>query len=188
MEIKITCGCGQKYIFEVNPVNGQMPVSVQCPVCGADGTQEANDILAQIAPEMAAVAAPAPVLETVAAPVSDSSPAGVPMRLAVTASPPPLPAGRPPLPPAMRPSPAPAARTSLVWYEHVWTALPLGLVAVGGCIGGGIGGAAWAVNRQVFLKLRPPIVRYVVTGLISVAAVIVWLAVVSLVLSAIHRR
>jgi hypothetical protein len=51
MEIKITCGCGQKYIFSVDPENGQMPVSVNCPVCGADGTKEANEILAQVFPE-----------------------------------------------------------------------------------------------------------------------------------------
>ena len=51
MEIKINCECGQKYIFSVDPENGQMPVSVNCPVCGADGTKEANEILAQIFPE-----------------------------------------------------------------------------------------------------------------------------------------
>ena len=51
MEIKITCGCGQKYIFTVDPEDGRMPVSVNCPVCGADGTKEANEILAQIFPE-----------------------------------------------------------------------------------------------------------------------------------------
>ena len=51
MEIKIVCDCGQKYIFSVDPENGQMPVSVNCPVCGADGTKEANEILTQIFPE-----------------------------------------------------------------------------------------------------------------------------------------
>jgi len=50
MEIKITCECGQKYIFSVDPEDGRMPVSVNCPVCGADGTKEANEILGQIFP------------------------------------------------------------------------------------------------------------------------------------------
>jgi len=52
MEIKIACGCGQKYIFSVDPENGQMPVAVTCPVCGADGTEEANQILAQMFPDL----------------------------------------------------------------------------------------------------------------------------------------
>jgi hypothetical protein len=48
MDIKIVCGCGQKYIFEVDPDNGLMGASVTCPACGADGSQEASEILAQI--------------------------------------------------------------------------------------------------------------------------------------------
>jgi hypothetical protein len=47
MELKVVCGCGQKYKFDVEPVNGRMPVTVNCPVCGVDGTQSANDILSQ---------------------------------------------------------------------------------------------------------------------------------------------
>ena len=41
--IKIICHCGQKYAFEVQPVNGQMPVPVNCPACGRDGTIAANE-------------------------------------------------------------------------------------------------------------------------------------------------
>ena len=41
--IKIICGCGQKYAFDVHPVDGQMPVSVNCPACGRDGTAAANE-------------------------------------------------------------------------------------------------------------------------------------------------
>lgn len=44
--IKIICACGQKYAFDVSPVNGRMPAPVQCPVCGADGTAVANEIIA----------------------------------------------------------------------------------------------------------------------------------------------
>ena len=43
--IKIICGCGQKYAFDVSPVNGRMPGPVQCPRCGADGTAVANAII-----------------------------------------------------------------------------------------------------------------------------------------------
>jgi len=48
--IKIQCGCGQKYAFDVEPVNGQMGTAVACPACGADGTAAANAIIAQTVP------------------------------------------------------------------------------------------------------------------------------------------
>ena len=41
--IKIICHCGQKYAFDVQPVDGRMPVSVNCPACGRDGTTAANE-------------------------------------------------------------------------------------------------------------------------------------------------
>src|SRR5258708_1709384 len=71
-------------------------------------------------------------------------------------------------------------KPKLTWYQHVWLALPFALVAVaswtcvallgfprmlvGGAIGGACGGAAWAINRQVFQKTEHPILRYVWTG------------------------
>lgn len=45
--VKVQCGCGQKYSFEVEPLNGRMPSTIACPVCGADGTAAANQIIAQ---------------------------------------------------------------------------------------------------------------------------------------------
>ncbi len=45
--IKIICGCGQKYAFDVYPLNGRMPAPVQCPVCGMDGTAAANEAIAR---------------------------------------------------------------------------------------------------------------------------------------------
>jgi len=48
ISVKIHCGCGQRYAFEVEPVNGLMPSSVVCPVCGADGTGAANEIIAHV--------------------------------------------------------------------------------------------------------------------------------------------
>jgi hypothetical protein len=45
MELKLVCGCGQKYKFNVEPLGGRMPFAVKCPVCGADGTSAANAIL-----------------------------------------------------------------------------------------------------------------------------------------------
>ncbi|HWD19943.1 MAG TPA: hypothetical protein VHB20_11760 [Verrucomicrobiae bacterium] len=53
MELKLLCGCGQKYKFDVEPAGGQMPFAVNCPVCGVDGTPLANAQLAQVAPPLA---------------------------------------------------------------------------------------------------------------------------------------
>jgi uncharacterized protein YxjI len=48
MEIKVQCGCGTKYKFDVEPVNGRMPAPVSCPSCGANGTTDANQQMAQV--------------------------------------------------------------------------------------------------------------------------------------------
>jgi hypothetical protein len=45
--IKIQCGCGQRYAFEVEPVGDRLLSPVACPVCGADGTAAANEVIAQ---------------------------------------------------------------------------------------------------------------------------------------------
>lgn len=48
--VKVQCACGQKFAFDVEPVNGRMPQPVKCPVCGADGTAAANEIIARTLP------------------------------------------------------------------------------------------------------------------------------------------
>jgi hypothetical protein len=48
--VKIQCGCGQKYAFEVEAAGGRMPAPVACPICGTDGTEAANMVIAQSAP------------------------------------------------------------------------------------------------------------------------------------------
>jgi hypothetical protein len=69
--VKLVCHqCNQKYAFDVLPVNNQMPVTVKCPVCKADGTAAANLFLAQkmmgITPPPATPApAPMPVVQAV---------------------------------------------------------------------------------------------------------------------------
>src|SRR5262245_28667539 len=44
--VKIECGCGQRYAFDVEPVGQVMAWPVYCPVCGADGTTAANQVIA----------------------------------------------------------------------------------------------------------------------------------------------
>lgn len=57
------------------------------------------------------------------------------------------------------------------------------LIFLGGAIGGACGGAAWALNQQVFQKTRHPVLRYVWTGFISVGAIVTYFVVAALFLS-----
>lgn len=106
--VKILCGCGQKYAFDVEPYHGRMPTTIQCPVCKADGTQAANEIIARTLPP-APIAAIAPPPQVVAPPppprpmATAASPAGLRIGGAVHA---------PALKPVQEPEPetAPAAQ------------------------------------------------------------------------------
>jgi hypothetical protein len=73
--IKVQCVCGQRYAFDVEPVNGHMASPVVCPVCGADGTMAANAMIAQSAQPQPAVAPEAMVRLHVATPASSIQPA-----------------------------------------------------------------------------------------------------------------
>lgn len=83
--VKIECGCGQHYAFDVEPVDGRMPSTVACPACGSDGTVAANAFLAQqMTPRPAAANALANGLRlrsTAAAPPVHPEPPGAPAPL-----------------------------------------------------------------------------------------------------------
>jgi len=74
-------------------------------------------------------------------------------------------------------------KPKLLWYQMIWIGWPFALVAVGGALGRACGGAAWAINQQVFQATKNPALRYVWTGLISLAAIVVYLVVAALFLS-----
>lgn len=42
MTLKLDCGCGERFAFDVEPVEGRMPAEVACPACGRDMTAAAN--------------------------------------------------------------------------------------------------------------------------------------------------
>src|SRR5882724_335984 len=82
MELKIVCQCGQKYKFDVEPVGGRMPFTVNCPVCQADGTATANMRLAEhfrFVPPPPQASAPPQVAPIVVAPPSAPPPPVAPM-------------------------------------------------------------------------------------------------------------
>jgi hypothetical protein len=104
LPVKVVCGCGQKYSFEVEPVNGRMPQRIACPVCGADGTASANEIIAR---SQAVPPPPRPAPSLAPAPAPSLAPAPVPVgaaRLQTAAAPPPAPVA--PLAPAAPRAPA----------------------------------------------------------------------------------
>ena len=151
MELKIYCPCGAKYKFDVEPVDGRMPFTVKCPVCGVDGTEAANATLLQSAATveaapLAPVPAPAPV------PISTGLRIRPTESHAAAAPPPVAPAPLPYIPHAAAPkkSGTGALKTALTfalvgiivlgvgykWYRRinrlVRTATALGEASVGG--------------------------------------------------------
>jgi len=73
--VKIVCSCGQKYAFDVYPLNGRMPSPIQCPVCGVDSTTVADEIIAL------ALKAPSPS--------SPATPPAIPAPVPLSSPPPP---------------------------------------------------------------------------------------------------
>jgi len=102
-ELKVQCDCGQKFKFDVEPVNNQMPFTVACPVCARDGTEKANLLLRA---QAGAAPAPMPISPAVAAPSMAPQPA-LRVNPVAYAAPPPIAAASPP--PIRASSPPPKA-------------------------------------------------------------------------------
>jgi hypothetical protein len=93
IELKVYCDCGQKYKFEVEPVNGQMPFTVACPICKRDGTAKANQTLQQLVVFKPIGVEPNTVSAAVApppAPAYAAAPAPAAPRVSLASPPPPL--------------------------------------------------------------------------------------------------
>jgi hypothetical protein len=142
--IKILCGCGQKYAFDVEPIGGRMPGPVKCPICGADGTSTANTLLSE---RFAAVPTTAPVAAgpssggiripaaSVAAPASTRAPAAA-VRIPMPATPTPGPSVQrlsvsgytPAAAPALAPVAAPVAQVAAAPHTPIASAAVAGRV------------------------------------------------------------
>ncbi|HUE36283.1 MAG TPA: hypothetical protein VMO20_02740 [Candidatus Acidoferrum sp.] len=88
----------------------------------------------------------------------------------------------PPFPVIEQPKP------KLTWHQYVWIGWPTIPIAAGGAIGGACGGAAMAINYKVFQKTNNPVLRYVWTGLISLAAVVTYVVCATIIYMLIHRN
>ena len=118
MEIKIQCDCGQKFKFDVEPVGGRMPWEVNCPVCGAVGTEKANQAIAQqvaAAPTIpvARVLTPSPTAAAIPTAAPIASPEPPKARLSISRPQPTSPPEAPPVPAAPMPRAVPRAVTTV---------------------------------------------------------------------------
>lgn len=78
-----------------------------------------------------------------------------------------------------------AAFRGLSWWQLVLTLLPLALIALGGLIGGAVGGGAAWVNLKIARSAMPAAVQALVMIVVAGAAYLVWLVVVAIIASAI---
>lgn len=92
MELKIQCGCGSRYKFDVEPVDGRVPAPLSCPNCQASWTEVANsmiaDTLAASTQSQPAAAAAAPISSSAPPPPAVPPPARMGLRLSSHAAPP----------------------------------------------------------------------------------------------------
>jgi hypothetical protein len=70
--------------------------------------------------------------------------------------------------------------------QWIWSGLPMVLIIIGGAIGGAFGATAFWINMRVFRGDMSEIEKYILTGLISAIATIVYLLLGTLVVTAIE--
>lgn len=68
-----------------------------------------------------------------------------------------------------------AALPPLPWYELVWSGLPVLMIFIGGALGAFLGVLAAYGNVHIFRSNLQPVVKYLVTAVISFVAVVAWL-------------
>ncbi|HEX4350206.1 MAG TPA: hypothetical protein VH251_07455, partial [Verrucomicrobiae bacterium] len=191
IELKVHCDCGQKYKFDVEPVNNQMPFTVACPICKRDGTPKANVLLQQMSVFKRVDAAPAPMSIAPAPVLASAAPPPVaPAPIAPIAAPPagpsrlrinahaevaapatiaPVADGTPP-PIGARPRMGAMAAAGAVADPEKKSSFAMGLLgaAIGALVGGAIYFAVYKITGPFFL------LRYVLA--LGVGGLTGWLA------------
>jgi hypothetical protein len=125
--IKVQCGCGQRYAFDVEPVNGLMASAVACPACGVDGTATANGMIAEALSTQPAAPPPPPPPPTLT-------------RLRPVTLPPPH-VATVPAPPSATPPPL-ARPTPIAPPKKATGEFNLGMGILGAVLGAGVGAGA----------------------------------------------
>lgn len=60
---------------------------------------------------------------------------------------------------------------------HIMCGWPLLLVAIGGAVGGGLGGAAYAINMSIYKSQMPMVAKVLLNLLVGFAAIGIWLGI-----------
>ncbi len=63
---------------------------------------------------------------------------------------------------------------TLQWYEWVWSALPIALIAIGGLLGALIGVIAFSINTRLFRSSLNLVSKFVMTTLVSAICVVIY--------------
>lgn len=71
----------------------------------------------------------------------------------------------------------------LKWYEIVWSALPLALIAFGGLIGALVGAIAFTVNSKIFRSEQSTAIKFLMSGGVTAVAGVIYFVVILLVSS-----
>jgi hypothetical protein len=74
----------------------------------------------------------------------------------------------------------------LAWYELVWSGLPILLLFIGGALGAFCGLVAAYTNSRIFRTGLHPVLKYLVTGAVSLVALVVWFILAMLVTAALQ--
>ncbi len=72
-----------------------------------------------------------------------------------------------------------ATARPFTWYEYIWIGLPLSMIAFGGAIGGGLGGAASYINVYLFRSRLNGVLKYLFAALVSLVSFILWALIVA---------
>jgi hypothetical protein len=67
---------------------------------------------------------------------------------------------------------------NLKWYEHLAAGWPLILMFLGGAVGGGCGGLAYALNGKIFNSKLSTHLKYIFSFLIGIGAILLYILVV----------
>jgi hypothetical protein len=62
----------------------------------------------------------------------------------------------------------------LKWYQWVWIGLPIVLVFIGGALGALIGSIGAIINAKVFRTDINSVLKYIITGSVSIMAVVLY--------------
>jgi hypothetical protein len=67
-----------------------------------------------------------------------------------------------------------ATKEKMPVIGHILCGWPLLLVAIGGAIGGGLGGAAYAINAGIYKSNLPIPAKVVLNIIVGSAAIVIW--------------